>query len=176
MKSTKFFIKILAVFFTLVKPASTNANPGCIKNTSIAASSIQTVFNPSASSPIVSEALMAASSDVVATLTGSVAISVMVSVTAVTVSVTTVFCAKTLVVRQLKMSIAVAIHSFTELCFLYIVSIMIILFNIFLLCYNPQGNLIPAPCRLLVSVLVRRYRGQCRLARQCGCGWHLRWE
>lgn len=43
MKSTKFFIRMLAVFFTLVKPASTNANPGCMKNTSIAlqATSIQ---------------------------------------------------------------------------------------------------------------------------------------
>jgi len=46
MKSTKFFIKILAVFFVLVKPASTKANPGCMKNTSIAASSIHTVLTP----------------------------------------------------------------------------------------------------------------------------------
>ena len=43
MKSTKFFIKIFAVFFDLVKPASHNANPGCIQNTNIAANNIHTV-------------------------------------------------------------------------------------------------------------------------------------
>ena len=46
MKSTKFFISMLAVFLVRVKPASTNAKPGCIKNTSIAASNIQTVLTP----------------------------------------------------------------------------------------------------------------------------------
>ena len=53
MKSTKFFIRMLAVFFTRVKPASTSANPGCMKNTSMAASIIHTVFNPLASSSTV---------------------------------------------------------------------------------------------------------------------------
>ena len=46
MKSTKFFIRILAVFLVRVKPASTSANPGCMKNTSMAASNIQTVLTP----------------------------------------------------------------------------------------------------------------------------------
>ena len=45
IKSTKFFIRMLAVFLLLVKPASTSANPGCIKKTSIAASRTQTVSN-----------------------------------------------------------------------------------------------------------------------------------
>lgn len=54
MKSTRFFIKMLAVFFIRVNPASTNANPGCMKNTSIAARSIQTVFKPVASSAVAS--------------------------------------------------------------------------------------------------------------------------
>ena len=53
MKSTKFFIRMLAVFFERVKPASTSAKPGCIKKTSIAAKSIHTVLMPSASCIIV---------------------------------------------------------------------------------------------------------------------------
>ena len=44
-KSMKFFIKMLAVFFVLVKPASTKAKPGCMKNTSMAAIKTQTVSN-----------------------------------------------------------------------------------------------------------------------------------
>jgi len=44
---------MFAVFFVLVKPASTKANPGCIQNTNIAASNIQTVSNPNAKSVIV---------------------------------------------------------------------------------------------------------------------------
>ena len=43
MKSTKFFIRMFAVFFERVKPASHSANPGCIQNTNIAANSIHTV-------------------------------------------------------------------------------------------------------------------------------------
>ena len=35
-KSIKFFIKIFPVFFALVNPASTIANPACIQNTSAA--------------------------------------------------------------------------------------------------------------------------------------------
>ena len=46
MKSTKFFIRILAVFLDCVSPASTRANPGCIQNTSMAPSSTQTVSRP----------------------------------------------------------------------------------------------------------------------------------
>ena len=74
MKSTKFFIRILAVFFTLVNPASTSANPGCMKNTSIAANNIHTVFSPLANSPIVSGAV---------SVTGVSVAVVIVSVTAV---------------------------------------------------------------------------------------------
>ena len=43
MKSTKFFMRMLAEFFDLVKPASTSAKPGCMKNTSIAAMRTHTV-------------------------------------------------------------------------------------------------------------------------------------
>ena len=43
MKSTKFFIRMLAVFFERVNPASHNANPGCIQKTNMAANSIHTV-------------------------------------------------------------------------------------------------------------------------------------
>ena len=43
MKSTKFLNKMLAVFLLRVKPASQRAKPGCMKNTNIAANSIQTV-------------------------------------------------------------------------------------------------------------------------------------
>ena len=46
IKSTKFFIRMLAVFLERVKPASTRANPGCIKKTSIEASNTHTVSNP----------------------------------------------------------------------------------------------------------------------------------
>ena len=128
MKSTKFFIKMLAVFLTLVKPASTNANPGCIKNTSIAASSIQTVFNPNASSPIVS-GVVSAEAVAVSAISGVVLTSVIVSVVVIKVSASTASCAKALVAKQQKMNIAVAIHSFVKLCLLYVLSIMIILFN-----------------------------------------------
>ncbi len=100
MKSTKFFIRMLAVFFTLVKPASTSANPGCMKNTSIAASNIHTVFNPRANSPTVSGAADASA--------GAVTTSVIVSVTAATVSAAAVFCADISVVKQHKMNIVVA--------------------------------------------------------------------
>ena len=120
MKSTKFFIKMLAVFFTLVKPASTKANPGCMKNTSIAASSIQTVFNPKARSPIVSGASAVDSA-------GSAESSVIVSVT-VAVSAITVSCASVPVAKQHNMNIVVAIHSFMKPWPLYFVSIIIILF------------------------------------------------
>ena len=122
MKSTKFFIRMLAVFFTLVKPASTNANPGCMKNTSIAASNIHTVFNPRANSPTVSGAADASSS------AGAATTSVIVSVTAATVSAAAAFCADISVVKQHKMNIVVAIHNFTKLWLLYFVSIIIILF------------------------------------------------
>ena len=44
VKSQKFFIRMFAVFFERVKPASQSAKPGCMKNTSMAARSIQTVF------------------------------------------------------------------------------------------------------------------------------------
>ena len=43
MKYTKFFIRMFTVFLLRVKPASQSANPGCIQNTSMAASSIHTV-------------------------------------------------------------------------------------------------------------------------------------
>ena len=46
IKSTKFFIRMLAVFLLRVNPASTRANPGCIKNTSIEASNTHTVSSP----------------------------------------------------------------------------------------------------------------------------------
>ena len=54
MKSTKFFIRMLAVFFVRVNPASTNAKPGCMKNTSMAANSIHTVLTPETSCASVS--------------------------------------------------------------------------------------------------------------------------
>ena len=44
IKSQKFFIRMLAVFFERVNPASHKAKPGCMKNTSIAATSIHTVL------------------------------------------------------------------------------------------------------------------------------------
>ena len=53
VKSNKFFISMLAVFFVRVKPASTMANPGCMKNTSMAASNIHTVSSDKAKSEIV---------------------------------------------------------------------------------------------------------------------------
>ena len=43
MKSTKFFIRMFAVFLLRVNPASHSAKPGCMKKTSMAASNIQTV-------------------------------------------------------------------------------------------------------------------------------------
>ena len=52
-KSSKFFIRMFAVFFVRVKPASTRANPGCMKNTNMAASSIHTVSSDRAKSVIV---------------------------------------------------------------------------------------------------------------------------
>ena len=51
MKSTRFFISTLAVFLVRMNPASHEANPGCMKNTNMAASSIHTVLSPVASSP-----------------------------------------------------------------------------------------------------------------------------
>ena len=53
MKSSKFFIKMFAVFLVLPKPASTKANPGCIKKTNMAASNIHTVSSDNAKSVIV---------------------------------------------------------------------------------------------------------------------------
>ena len=47
MKSTKFLNNMFAVFLLRVKPASHRAKPGCMKNTSIAASSIHTVSTES---------------------------------------------------------------------------------------------------------------------------------
>ena len=41
-KSIKFFIIILMAFLARVKPASTIANPACMKKTSAAATSVQT--------------------------------------------------------------------------------------------------------------------------------------
>ena len=46
IKSTKFFIRMLAVFLDCVSPASTRAKPGCIQNTSIAPSNTHTVSRP----------------------------------------------------------------------------------------------------------------------------------
>ena len=46
MKSTKFFIRMLAVFLACVRPASTRAKPGCIQNTSIAPSNTHIVSSP----------------------------------------------------------------------------------------------------------------------------------
>src|SRR5574344_1650252 len=46
IKSTKFFISMLAVFLYLVNPASTKANPGRIKKNSIEAISTHTVSRP----------------------------------------------------------------------------------------------------------------------------------
>ena len=43
MKSTKFFIRMLAVFLLRVNPASHSAKPGCIQKTNMAANSIHTV-------------------------------------------------------------------------------------------------------------------------------------
>ena len=40
-KSIMFFIMMFMAFFALVKPASTIANPACMKNTKAAASSVQ---------------------------------------------------------------------------------------------------------------------------------------
>ena len=51
MKSTKFFIRMLAVFLLRVKPASHSAKPGCIQKTNMAANSIHTV---SSDNPILS--------------------------------------------------------------------------------------------------------------------------
>ena len=116
MKSTKFFIKMLAVFFTRVKPASTNAKPGCMKNTSMAARSIHIVLSPFTSSPKVSGAA------------SSVAVC---SVTAITVvdrlSAVAVFCAKVSVAMQIAIRTAPAIHSLAMLRFLYL-SISFLLF------------------------------------------------
>lgn len=46
MKSQKFFIRMLAVFFERVMPASTKAKPGCIQNTSIAPNNTHSVSTP----------------------------------------------------------------------------------------------------------------------------------
>ena len=43
-KSIRFFIIMLPEFLALVNPASTIANPACMKNTSAAAMSTQVVF------------------------------------------------------------------------------------------------------------------------------------
>jgi hypothetical protein len=40
-KSIRFFIMILIAFFARVKPASTMANPACMKNTRAAATRVQ---------------------------------------------------------------------------------------------------------------------------------------
>ena len=45
-KSSRFFMRMLAVFFERVNPASTDANPICIMNIRIAASSTHTVSIP----------------------------------------------------------------------------------------------------------------------------------
>ena len=72
MKSTKFFIRMLAVFLVRVNPASTKANPGCMKNTSMAASSIHTVLMPVASSPIASMIVVGALSGTATAVTSCV--------------------------------------------------------------------------------------------------------
>ena len=59
---------------------------------------------------------------------GAATTSVIVSVTAATVSAAAAFCADISVVKQHKMNIVVAIHNFTKLWLLYFVSIIIILF------------------------------------------------
>ena len=93
MKSTKFFISMLAVFLVRVKPASTNAKPGCIKKTNMAASNIQTVLTPETNWATVSVA---------------------------TLSAATAVCAYISVVRQQAMSIARAVRSFVKLRFIYL--------------------------------------------------------
>ena len=52
MKSTKFFIRMFAVFLLRVNPASHSAKPGCMKKTSIAANNIHTVSREIANSSI----------------------------------------------------------------------------------------------------------------------------
>ena len=56
-KSMKFFMTMLPAFFALVSPVSTIANPGCMKNTRIAPSSVQVVsteeYFPSASAAMI---------------------------------------------------------------------------------------------------------------------------
>ena len=112
MKSTKFFIRMLAVFLTRVKPASTSAKPGCMKNTSIAASNIHTVLSPFTNSPTVSGA------------DDSTVVSSNVAITAVVVadilSVVAEVCAKVSVVVQSAIRTARAIHSLAMLRLLYL--------------------------------------------------------
>jgi len=43
-KSIRFFIRMLTAFFALVKPHSTIAKPGCMKNTRNAATHVHTIF------------------------------------------------------------------------------------------------------------------------------------
>ena len=120
MKSTKFFISMLAVFLVRVKPASTNAKPGCIKNTSIAASNIQTVLTPEINWATVSVADVSSAGISVAAITSVVTTAALSAVTAV--------CAYISVARQQAMSIARAIHSFVKLRFIYL-SIISLIFS-----------------------------------------------
>ena len=66
IKSTRFFIRMLAVFLLRVNPASTRAKPGCMKNTSMAASNIHTVLSPVDNSAILSALLTSSGTEVCA--------------------------------------------------------------------------------------------------------------
>ncbi len=158
MKSTKFFIRILAVFLVRVNPASTNANPGCMKNTNMAARSIHTVLIPFTNSSIASGVL---SSVVIssATVVAEDAISLIV----------TVSCAEISVAIQLAIRIAPTMHSLLKLYFLY----LSIMFFVYLLYLYSLALRVVCCCRFIF--LVQHYRGRCHLFQRYGCGWHLQW-
>ena len=99
---------MLAVFLVRVKPASTSAKPGCMKNTSMAASNIHTVLTPDTSWATVSEAAEASSAGASTAVVTSVA-------TAARLSVAALSCANVSVVKQNAMDMARAIHSLARL-------------------------------------------------------------
>ena len=141
---------MLAVFLVRVNPASTSAKPGCIKNTSIAASSIHTVLTPETNCEIVSVA-DASSAGASMAVTTSVVITVILSVTAES-------CAYVSVVKQTAANIARAIHSLVKLHIIYlsIISlIFVVLVFLFVIGYAARLTFcgLSAACYLSCSAL-----------------------
>ena len=114
IKSTKFFIKMFAVFLVRVKPASTKANPGCIKNTSIAARSIHTVLIPVDNSETASAILVGATLSA-----GATAAEAIVSLTATVTSIAVTSCAHALTVKHENSNRILKAHSL-NIYFLYV--------------------------------------------------------